>query len=58
MEKEIEEKHGIFDTLTRLDTLTRFNTLIIQALGPNRQNTIMEVKIQHDNSCKYQRKGA
>ncbi|MFC1902942.1 tyrosine-type recombinase/integrase [Chloroflexota bacterium] len=39
------------------DTLTRFNTLIIQALGPNRQNTIMEVKIQHDNSCKYPRKG-
>ena len=48
---------AIFDTLTRLDTLTRFNTLIIQALGLNRQNTIMEVKIQHDNSCKYQRKG-
>ncbi len=47
-----------FDTLIRLDTLTRFNTLIFQALDLNRQNTIMEVRIQNDNSCKYQRKGA
>ena len=46
-----------FDTLTRADTLTRFNTLISQALGLNRQNTIMEVRIQNDNSCKYTRKG-
>jgi len=40
------------------DTLIRFNTLIFQALGLNRQNTIMEGKIQHGNSCKYARKGA
>ncbi len=38
-----------FDTLIRLDTLTRFNTLIFQALGPNRLNTIMEVKTRHVN---------
>ncbi len=46
-----------FDTLIRADTLTRLNTLISQALGLNRQNTIMEVRIQNDNSCKYTRKG-
>ncbi len=43
---------------TILDTLTRFNTLIFQALGPNRQSRIMEAKIQHDNSRKYQRERA
>jgi hypothetical protein len=37
------------DTLIRFDILTRFNTLIFQALGLNRLNTIMEVRIQHDN---------
>ncbi len=46
-----------FDTLISLDTLTCFDTLIFQELGLNRQNTTMEAKIQHDNSCKYQRKG-
>ena len=50
-------ENSIFDTLIRFDTLTRFNTLIIQALGLNRQIMIMEVEIQHDNSCKYPRKG-
>jgi hypothetical protein len=42
-----------FDTLIRLDTLTRTSSA-----GSYRQNIDMEVKVQHDNSCKYQRKGA
>ncbi len=41
-----------FDTLIRLDTLT-----ISSSAGSNRQNTIMEAKIQHDKSCKYPREG-
>jgi len=41
-----------FDTLIRLDTLT-----ISSSAGSNRQNKIMEAKIQHDNCGKYPREG-
>ena len=41
-----------FDTLIRLDTLTS-----LSSTGSNRQNIDMEVKIQHDNSCKYPKEG-
>ncbi len=48
---------GTYDTLIGCDTLTRFDTLISQALGLNRQITIQEAKIQYDNSRWYPRKG-
>ena len=41
-----------FDTLIRLDILT-----FSLSAGSDRQNIDMEVKIQHDNSYKYPRKG-